>query len=170
MKKEKILEIVKVEGKYEIVLCNIEKYKNACGVWVMYDEKEQLLEVAQTRDVYDEINHDLSWIMKEYPLNANRKKRYTARRLFLFNRRFDVLMCDRNRTTAKYRNIAKEADKIVVYVILEEEAISNDKIIREKIELEIAINNNALYWNAYGKQRRMAKEYYLTSNIVVNRR
>ena len=81
----------------------------------------------------------------------------------MFNKRFDVLMCDKNRTTAKYRNIAEESEKIIVYVILEEQAINIEKNIREEIELRIAINNNALYWNAYGKQRRMAKEYYLLS-------
>lgn len=32
--------------------------------------------------------------------------------------------------------------------------------MREDIELEIAVDNKALYWNAYGKQRKLAKEYY----------
>lgn len=64
-----------------------------------------MLEVAQTRNVFEELDFDLSWIMKQYPKNINRNKRYTARRLFKFNEKFDVLMCDRNRTTAKYRNI-----------------------------------------------------------------
>lgn len=163
MKKEKVLEIVKVEGKYEIRTNKIEKYRNTFGVWVMVNEDGQMLEVAQTKDLYDEISYDLSCIMKEYPAGVNREKRYTARRLFMFNKRFDVLMCDKNRTTAKYRNIAEESEKIIVYVILEEQAINIEKNIREEIELRIAINNNALYWNAYGKQRRMAKEYYLLS-------
>ena len=35
-----------------------------------------------------------------------------------------------------------------------------EKIIREEIELEIAIDNQALYWNAYGSQRKLAKNYY----------
>lgn len=65
-----------------------------------------------------------------------------------------------NRTTAKYRNIAEESERIVVYVILEDEAVSSDRLVREKLELEIAVNEQALYWNAYGKQRRKAREYF----------
>ena len=57
MKKEKVLEIVKVEGKYEIRTNKIEKYSNTFGVWVMVNEDGQMLEVAQTKDLYDEISY-----------------------------------------------------------------------------------------------------------------
>ena len=88
----------------------------------------------------------------------NRKKIHW--RLFDFNKKFDILSNDRNRTTAKYRNIVENSEKILVYLIVEERAISKDKVLREEIELEIAIDNKALYWNAFGRQRRLAKEYY----------
>ena len=39
-------------------------------------------------------------------------------------------------------------------------ALRVEKNIREEIELEIAIDNQALYWNAYGSQRKLAKNYY----------
>ena len=45
-------------------------------------------------------------------------------------------------------------------MIIEDRATSEDKKMREDIELEIAVDNKALYWNAYGKQRKLAKEYY----------
>lgn len=47
-----------------------------------------------------------------------------------------------------------------MYLIIEERAISKKKTIREEIELEIAIDEQALYWNAYGSQRKLAKNYY----------
>ncbi|MDE6850980.1 MAG: hypothetical protein K2J67_00620, partial [Lachnospiraceae bacterium] len=143
---------------------NIEKFKNICGVWVMYNENDRLLEVAQTSNIFGELAYDLSWIMKKYPKEVDRTKRYAARRLLDFNKKFDVLRCDKNRTTAKYRNIAEESERIFVYVVLEEEAVSDDRFEREKIELKIAIDNQAAYWNAYGKQRKMAKAYYASVN------
>ena len=47
-----------------------------------------------------------------------------------------------------------------MYLVVEERATSKEKNIREEIELEIAIDNQALYWNAYGSQRQLAKNYY----------
>jgi hypothetical protein len=164
MKKEKVLEIRKSKGECRVVFCNIEKFKGISGVWVMYNEKGILLEVAQTSNIFEELDFDLAWIIKKYPQKSYSEKRYAARRLFDFNKRFDVLKCDKNRTTAKYRNIAEESERIYVYVILENEAVSNNRYEREKIELEIAINSQAIYWNAYGKQRRKAKEYYASLN------
>ena len=64
------------------------------------------------------------------------------------------------RTTAKYRTIAQNAESILVYLIVENRATSRDKTVREKVELEIAIDNKALYWNAFGIQRKLAKDYY----------
>ena len=159
MKKKKVLELVKSKGKFTIQFCEIEKYKKP-GVWVMYDEKEQLLEVAQTRNVSNELSRNMSLIMRDYPEDIDRRKRYTAQTLFPFNKKFDVLMCDKNRTAAKYRNISEESKKIVVYVILEKEATDNNKINREEIEMKIAVNNHALYWNAFGNQRILAREFY----------
>ena len=45
-------------------------------------------------------------------------------------------------------------------MIVENRATSRDKTVREKVELEIAIDNKALYWNAFGIQRKLAKDYY----------
>lgn len=160
MKKEKLLELRKCHGNYEIICNNTILYKGICGVWVMYDNNNQLLEVAQTADIFDELDYDLSWILKDYSNEVNPKKRYVARRLFGFNQRFNVLSCDKNRTTAKYRTIAENSETIVVYMIMEDRATGKDRATREEIELEIAIDNKALYWNAYGKQRRLAKIYY----------
>ena len=159
MKKKKVLELVKCKEKFTIQYCEIDKYKKP-GVWVMYDEKEQLLEVAQTRNVYNELIRNMALIMKDYPEDIDRKKRYTAQTLFPFNKKFDVLMCDKNRTEAKYRNISEESKRIVVYVILEKDATDNNKTNRENIEMKIAVNNHALYWNAFGNQRILAREFY----------
>lgn len=160
MKKVQVLELQKNCGKYENISNSLPVYKGICGVWVMYDNNDQLLEVTQTSNIYKELNYDLSWLMKDYSNEAKIEKRYTARRLFDFNKKFDILSHDRNRTTANYRNIAENSEKILVYLIVEERAISKDKVMREEIELEISIDNNALYWNAFDRQRRLAKEYY----------
>ena len=48
----------------------------------MYDNHNQLLEVAQTSDVYEELEYDLSWLMKDYSNELNLEKKYAARRLF----------------------------------------------------------------------------------------
>lgn len=58
-------------------------------------------------------------------------KKYIARRLFDFNKKFDVLLNDANGTIAKYRNIAENSDTILVYLIFEERARSTDKDIPE---------------------------------------
>lgn len=160
MKKVKVLELKKSFGKYEIITNEISRYKGVCGVWVMYDNHNHLLEVAQTTDVFKELAYDLSWLLKKCSHDGDLQKRYTARRLFEFNQKFDVLSCDKNRTTAKYRTIAENAEEILVYLIVEDRAMSRDKTVREKIELEIAIDNKALYWNAFGIQRKLAKDYY----------
>ena len=160
MEKVQLLELQKYCGKYEIISNSLSAYKGKCGVWVMYDNNNQLLEVGRTSDIFKELDYDLLWLMKDYTNESNMEKSYTARRLFDFNKKFNVLLNDRNRTTAKYRNIAENSEKILVYLIIEERAISKYKAIREEIELEIAIDNKALYWNAFGRQRRLAKEYY----------
>ena len=51
MKRIKVLELQKNRGKFEIITNKIAEYKGVCGVWIMYDNHEQLLEVAQTADV-----------------------------------------------------------------------------------------------------------------------
>ena len=58
------------------------------------------------------------------------------------------------------RKIDQNAESILVYLIVENRATSRDKTVREKVELEIAIDNKALYWNAFGIQRKLAKDYY----------
>ena len=40
----------------------------------MYDNHNQLLEVAQTSDVYEELEYDLSWLMKDYTNELNLRK------------------------------------------------------------------------------------------------
>lgn len=40
-----------------------------------------------------------------------------------------------------------------------------DKDIREEIEMEIAIDNEALFWNAFGRQRKLAKAYYQQKTV-----
>lgn len=63
---EKILDLQKTCGKFEIITNKIAEYKGMCGVWVMYDNHELLLEVAQTSDVFKELDYDLSWLLKDY--------------------------------------------------------------------------------------------------------
>ena len=90
MNKIKLLELRKCRGQYNVIVNNILSYKGECGVWVMYDNHNQLLEVAQTSDVYEELEYDLSWLMKDYSNELNLRKKYAARRLFDFNAKLDT--------------------------------------------------------------------------------
>lgn len=155
-KKKKILEVQKISYRYKIIYDETINYKHKPGVWVMYDENGVLLEVAETSNIYKELKYNLSLLMKDYSNALNRTKKYSARKLFDFSLKFDVLKCDKNRRAAKYRNIADSSNKIEVYLI------SNDqsKDSREEIEMKMAIDNCAVYWNAYGQQRKAAMRYY----------
>ena len=89
MKKVKVLELQKSCGKYEIITNKISRYRGVCGVWVMYDNNNRLLEVAQTADVFKELAYDLSWLLKEYSYDGDWRKRYTARSTI-------VIICSKN--------------------------------------------------------------------------
>lgn len=129
MKKVKVLELQKSCEKYEIITNKISRYRGVCGVWVMYDNHNRLLEVAQTADVFKELAYDLSWLLKEYSYDGDWRKRYTARRLFELNQKFDVLSCDKNRTTATKTSILfaqkKKAEDVALWDIKWDE-VSND--------------------------------------------
>ena len=167
MNKIKILELKKINEQYCIIYNKIKNYDNVCGVWAMFDDKGKMLEVAQTSNIFEELEYDLSWLLKKYSSEFDTNKRYSARRLFKFNQKFDVLVGDKNRTTAKYRSIAEKYNGIIVCLISNEYAESEDKLIREKVEMKIAIDNEALYWNAYGEQRKMARKYYAAKQTLI---
>lgn len=160
IKKEKVFELSKENGKWKVIFSQIKKYKNTFGVWVMVNEAEDVLEVGQSSDIGEELNDDLSYLLNCYCDRKERIKPYTARRLFEFNERFVVSEYDKNRTTAKYRIIAEKNEIITVYRVMEDMALSDDRNEREYIEMVIAVDNTAKYWNAYGRQRHLAKEYY----------
>ncbi|MGO5053617.1 hypothetical protein ACTQ6A_14115 [Lachnospiraceae bacterium LCP25S3_G4] len=162
MKKEKVLEVKKDNDKYVVLVNDISKYTNTSGVWVMEDiDRNILLEVAQTCDIYSELNYDLSWLTKDYK-NEKKEHSYMARRMFPsgFSVSFEVLKCDLSRTIAKYRHISQTFNHICVYIIIDEQAQSSEKDIREDFEMRYAIDNAAIYWNAFGRQRRLARNYY----------
>lgn len=135
-------------------------YDNIPGVWTIYgvnESKEICLEVAQTRNIENELSYDLTLICKDYK-NADLTKRYAARRLFnQFSKKFNVCKCDKNRLRAKYRDIAQTFSELKIYILCEAE---ENKYTREVIEMEHAIHNKALYWNAWGKQRKNAHVFY----------
>ncbi len=74
MKKIKLLELQNYYGKFEIITNKISEYKGVCGVWVMHNNHEQLLEVAQTADVFKELKYDLSWLLKDYSNEKDMRK------------------------------------------------------------------------------------------------
>ncbi|SEW00406.1 hypothetical protein [[Clostridium] fimetarium] len=156
-----LLHIIKDKcGLFSIIENNIEQYKKQSGIWTMWGKDnfntDICLEVAQTRDIFKELQYDLSYLTKVY-IKENTRKRYSARRLFEFNQKFSVCECDSNRTCAKYRDIASSYFEVCVYLICN----SNEtREKRESMELKYAIDNKALYWNAWGKQRKDAKMYY----------
>lgn len=119
-------------------------------------DTETCLEVAQTVDVFNELKYDLSYLKKDYS-KEDLSIRYLSRRLFEFSKRFDVCECDLNRACAKYRDIAKSYFEVSIYLICDSKITKEE---RERIELEYVVENKALYWNAWGKQRKHAKDYY----------
>lgn len=162
MEKKEILKLIKKDGNYEVIQNNILDYKGICGVWAMYDEKGQLLEVAQTSDVFKELDYDLYYSMKKYDEIPDGIQSYTSRILFSeFNKKFEIYTgLGENRTRAKHRNIVQTTSQINVCLICDHIVDFEDRDAREKIEFKIAIDEKALYWNAFGKQRKLATNYY----------
>ena len=161
-----LLHIIKNEsGSFSIIETNLEQNKKQSGVWAMWAKDvfntDICLEVGQSTDIWGELDYDLSYLTKNYE-NESKNKRYSARRLFEFNKKFDVCECDSNRTCAKYRNIASNYYDIRVYLIGN---LNETKEERESVELKYAVDNNALYWNACCKQRKEAKDYYERKTI-----
>lgn len=151
-------------GLFSIKVNNLEQYKNKSGVWAMWGKDTSnayvCLEVGQTMDISKELNYDLSYLIKDYR-KESKIKEYSARILLEFNKKFDVCKCDSNRTCAKYRDIASSYFDVCVYLICNSNETKEE---RENIELKYAIDNKALYWNAWGKQRKYARNYYLEKN------
>lgn len=138
----------------------IQCYKKQSGVWAMWGKDASnnyiCLEVGQTKDIFKELAYDLSYLEKDYS-DVCIVKKYSARRLLEYSKKFDVCECDVNRTCAKYRDIASNYSDISVYLI-HNSNVTVEK--REIIELKYAIDNKALYWNAWGRQRKKARLYY----------
>ncbi len=136
---------------------NLEDYKN--GVWAMWGVNKEsnileCLEVGQSSNIASELAIDINYI-KHLKLGDN-SIRYNARRLFDFSKTFPVYS-DFDRTKAKYYDIANNYKIIIVLIINQD----NNRLKREEIEYKYAINHTAIYWNAWGPQRRLAREYYI---------
>ncbi len=159
--REKILELKKKNGDLVIASSDLNKCMDQCGVWVMLDENDVLLEVGQSADIGSELEQDLGSLIMRYPKDGpDMEPVYKARRLLPFNEPFYVCKCDSGRTAAKYRVIAQNSQEIKVYRILENRALDSSKTVREEIEMEIAVESRALFWNAFGHQRKLARAYY----------
>lgn len=163
-----LLHIIKDKsGQFSVKVNNYEQYKKQSGVWAMWGKDTfntyVCLEVAQTRDIFNELQCDLLYLKRDYG-KESKNKRYSARKLFEFNKNFDVCECDPNRTCAKYRDIASSYSDVCVYLICNSNETREE---REHIELKYAIDNKALYWNAWGEQRKYARDYYSNKIIYV---
>ena len=148
-----VARLIKKGEKLVVDFSGYKVYDGRPGVWYIIGFKKKIgkiLEVAQTGNLFTEINRDINYMINGQ-MQTNLKKRYTARRLFSFNENFDVCECDKGRTQAKYRTIASNYDEIRIFVL---SADNSDKAIREDIEMRFAIDNNVLYWNAFGRQRK----------------
>jgi len=138
-------------------------YLGKPGVWAMKGkaaetDQFEYLEVGQAEDIGAELKSDLKLLMADYS-SVKLEKIYTARRLFPeYQVSFDVCKCDKDRTAAKYRTIAALYSEIIV------ELLSTDtcRSTREEIEGRFAIDCKAKYWNAWGPQRRKARNYYIS--------
>jgi hypothetical protein len=116
----------------------------------------EYLEIGQAIDIGLELKCDLELLMSDYS-TANLKIKYVARRLFPeYQDSFSVCECDKDRTAAKYRTIANLFSEIIIELI----CIDTCRSVREEIEYRFAIDHNAKYWNAWGTQRREARNYY----------
>lgn len=166
-----IFHLKRVDGKLQVVNSRFSVQENGCGVWAMWaslEGKRVLLEVGQSANVISEILEDVNMLVDSSKRNKTyRKKAYTARRMFpdSFSVSFTVDTTDKNRTAAKYRIISEQYDDIKVYILNEKDASNFVREVREKFEYEYAIDNRALFWNAWGPQRKRANQYYRDSRM-----
>ncbi|MCR4618755.1 MAG: hypothetical protein K5669_11310 [Lachnospiraceae bacterium] len=156
--KELIIKLKKENDKFSIIESCVDKYYDS-GVWALYNEND-LLEVAQTSCVAEEVLSDVNLIITGFDKIQKRKRSYKARRLFCFNTEFHVSIYDKNRTEAKYRHLSEQSEELEIYYLSESRGC--DRSQREEIEYKYAIDHKAEYWNAFGKQRKLAREYYET--------
>lgn len=165
---DELARLIKNDSReFEVIVNNTPKYINTSGVWAMFgrlnaDDEYICLEVGQSNNIYEELKYDIDCLLQDYS-NVELKRSYTARRLFMeFSKQFVVCECDLIRTRAKYRIISTSFVDIKILLIAQE----NDKDDREKIELEFAVDKKAIFWNAWGKQRSMAKEYFKSTHSL----
>ena len=138
----------------------LEDYLKKSGVWAMKGKAAETsqfeyLEIGQAKDIGAELRSDLKLLMSDYS-TANLEIRYAARCFSPeYQDPFNVCKCDKDRTAAKYRTIANLFSEIIIELI----SIDTCRSVREEIEYRFAIDHNAKYWNAWGSQRREARNY-----------
>ncbi len=143
---------------------NTIKHKTSCrGVWAIWgdsasDSKFICLEVGQHEDVINELLDNIELIERTRFSASSSNFSYTARRLFPFQKKFDVLVNDGDRRHAKYREIATHYNEIKIYLLDCDE--NKERVQREEIEYKYAVDNEAQYWNACCHQRKLAREYW----------
>ena len=136
----------------------IADYKKS-GVWAFWGETDQglrCLEVAETKDIFNELLTDLKLIANSGSVKKSVEK-YKARKLFDFSIRFPVYVGE-TRRKAKYRDIAETYDVLRLEIVVDDSF--NDPEERKEFECKYAVKNRALYWNAFGHQRKEATRLY----------
>lgn len=162
-----VVHIRKENGKMLVKQNELDSLVNRRGVWAMWskeasDKNAVLLEVGQSADIVYEIEKDVKLIILQCKSNdIYRDMEYAARRMFPghFSKTFAVLPTDKDRTAAKYRVVSKRYNDIYIYALLDEMSHSEIKTERELVEYKYAVDNQAIFWNAWGKQRKLANEY-----------
>ncbi len=158
---EKVIAILNIK---EIKKSNLEKYKKP-GVWALWANniagKKVCLEVAQTKNIYDEIKSALFILSNKDDLKCKQcSKEYDARQRYEHSTPFKIHKCKSCEHVSELRikswkrnprYIDKYQDMILKY--LEFEFISVDisdemkyKSKRLEIEKAYAQINQALYW------------------------
>lgn len=145
MENENVIRLLekKKTGKWEITEDKVNSFGNA-GVWAMYGRNQpnsewQLLEVAETQNIRDEIVADTNIICNYENFNAENDKKFYKFRVWSAEFTGRGLI---KRYYAKYYHIGSQYKYIKMELVIEEDSIDE----RYKAEVKTAMEDNAIYW------------------------
>lgn len=162
MSEDKILLKIKKEDTKITYEDFLNAYNRVPGVWYLIgrekgSEEFVYLEVAETNNVLKELKENLAILIgSNVSFGRVVKREYKARTLFDFSKRFMVKV-NENRRSAKYRDIIESYEELIFYLVKDSNLDKKERLEREMI---IAVDNKAIYWNAYGNQRKMTIKRY----------
>ena len=149
---EKAVELKKESDSWTVTSNSLKKV-NCSGVWVLYtiiNGKKQCLEVGQVADIANEVCRDIGYIVRDYYYNkqsdGNRQKQ------FPWSEQLEIT--EESRDLDKYKVISSKYSYLYFDIYTNPEY--SDKVKRTNKEIEIAVDETALYWSGFGKEKTIA--------------